>query len=99
MALLVNVDDIIISSPSSHIVNSLKPFLHSKFKLKDLGDLKYLIGLETTQSPKGIVLSQRNYTLQLLENTGFLACKPALVPMDPKGHLTNLEGDPITNIS
>ena len=77
VALLVYVDDIIIPSPSLHIVNSLKIFLHSKFNLKDLGDLKYFLGLEIARSNKGIVLSQRNYTLQLLEDTSFMGCKPS----------------------
>ena len=57
MALLVYVDDIIISSPSLQAVDSLKSFIHSKFKLKDLGDLNYFLGLEIAHSAKGIVLS------------------------------------------
>ena len=99
MALLVYVDDVIISNHSLHIVNSLKTFLHSKFKLKDLGDLKYFLGLEIARSTKGIILSQHNYTLQLLEDTGFLACKPTVVPMDPKAHLNSSEGDVLPDIS
>ena len=99
IALLVYVDDIIIAGPSSQIINSLKNFLHSQFKLKDLGCLKYFLGLEIAKSVKGIVLSQRHYTLQLLEDTGFLGCKPAKVPMDPKVRLNASDGDLLTDIS
>ena len=99
MALLIYVDDIIISYPSLHIVNSLKTFLHNKFKLKDLGDLKYFLGLEIPKSATDVALSQHNYTLQLLEDTSFLACKPTSVFMDPKLHINSLEGDVLFDIS
>ena len=39
------------------------------------------------------MLSQRHYTLQLLEDTGFLLCQPASVPMLPKQTLRSDEGD------
>ena len=42
VALLVSVDDIVITSPSSKNINALKDFLHSKFKIKRPGMLKVL---------------------------------------------------------
>lgn len=87
------MDDIIITGANSTIIDQLKHFLHSKFKLKDLGSLKYFLGLELARSKKGIVLSQRHYTLQLLEDTGFLTSKPTSFPMDPKLKLSSFEGD------
>ena len=88
VALLVYVDDIIITSPNTHVIASLKTFLHDHFKLKDLGFLKYFLGLEIAKFSQGLILSQRHYTLQLLEDTGYLACKPATLPMDPKASLS-----------
>lgn len=58
-------------------------------------DLKYLIGLEIARSSHGICLSQRNYILHLLEDTGFLACKPAVVTMDPRSRLTLHDDEPL----
>ena len=63
VALLVYVDDIVITSPSIAEIDELKLFLHSQFKLKDFGVLKYFLGLEIARSINGIVLSQRHYTL------------------------------------
>ena len=99
VALLVYVDDIIITGPSQLALDSLKTLLHSQFKLKDLGSLKYFLGLEIAWSTTGIVFTQRHYTLQLLEDTGFLACKPTSVPMDPKLRLTASDGDLLPDIS
>ncbi|TXG65219.1 hypothetical protein EZV62_006494 [Acer yangbiense] len=47
---------------------------------------------DMARSSAGIVLSQRHYTLQLLEDTGNLACKPVAVPMNPNVHLSALDG-------
>ncbi|KAJ9556963.1 hypothetical protein OSB04_011577 [Centaurea solstitialis] len=55
----------------------------SNRKIKDLGDLKYFLGMEVARSRKGIFLSQRKYVLDLLKETGMLGCKPADTPMDP----------------
>lgn len=76
IALLVYVDDIIIAGPSTSAIEYLKTFLKDLFKLKDLGTLKYFLGLEIARSQQGLFLCQRHYTLQLLEDTSF-PCKKA----------------------
>ena len=45
------------------------------------------------------MLSQRQYTLQLLEDSGYLACKPSTVPMDPTIRLSATEGDLLPDIT
>ncbi|RVW88818.1 Retrovirus-related Pol polyprotein from transposon RE1 [Vitis vinifera] len=50
---------------------------------KDLGKLKYFFGIEIAQSSSGVVLAQRKYALDILEETGMLDCKPVDTPMDP----------------
>lgn len=81
--LLVYVDDIILPGPSLDILASFKVLFNSKFKLKD-GELKYFSGLEIARSSTGLVISQRQYTLQILEETGYLGNKPVQVAMNPK---------------
>lgn len=88
VALLVYVDDIIVTSASSSLIDSLKVHLNNVFKLKDLGPL----GLELTRSSTRIFLSQRHYALQLIEDTGFLATKPCPLPMDPNIKLSASDG-------
>lgn len=93
IALLVYVDDIIITGPSSIQLQAFKNELSKAFRLKDLGPLKFFLGLEIARSRDGISVSQRKYTLQLLEDVGLLAAKPVTTPMDPSVVLNEKEGD------
>ncbi|KAG7537225.1 Leucine-rich repeat [Arabidopsis suecica] len=83
LCVLVYVDDIIIASNNDAAVDELKAQLKSCFKLRDLGPLKYFLGLEIARSAAGIYVGQRKYALDLLDETGLLGCKPSSIPMDP----------------
>ena len=50
--------------------------------MKDLGPLKYFLGIEVVRSKKGIFQSQRKCALDLLNETGMLACSPINTPME-----------------
>ena len=64
--LVVYVDDIVITGSDTTSISSLKAFLHTQFQTKDLGTLKYFLGVEVSRSKKGIYLSQRKYVLDFL---------------------------------
>ena len=53
-----------------------------EFEMKDLGELKYFLGIEVSRSKKGIFLSQWKYALNLLKETGMTECSPASTPME-----------------
>jgi len=56
--------------------------LNKTFKTKDLGDLTYFLGLKLARSKKGRIMNKRKYALELLKDTGLLACKPAITTVD-----------------
>ena len=95
--LVVYVDDIVITGSDCAGISSLKLFMHSKFHTKDLGELKYFLGVEVSRSKRGIFLSQRKYVLDLLAETGKMEAKPCSTPMIPNVHLTKDDGDPFDN--
>jgi hypothetical protein len=95
----VYVDDIILAGTSIAEFDRIKHILDSKFKIKDLGPLKYFLGLEVAQSREGISISQRKYCLDLLKDSGLLGAKPATTPLDPSIKLHNDDGKAYADIS
>lgn len=93
IALLVYVDDILLGSTSIQESNEVKEFLDSLFKLKDLGTIKYFLGLEIAKSPESISICQRKYTLDLLEENGLLGAKPVSTPIDYSHRLSRIENE------
>lgn len=82
MAVLVYVDDILITGASATPVQKVKYYLALSFKIKDLGDLKYSLGIEVARNITGAYLHQHKYTLDILQDTGLLSCKPSKIPME-----------------
>ena len=93
--LVVYVDDIVITDSDQDGIQKLKQHLFNHFQTKDLGKLKYFLGIKVAQSNSGVVISQRKYTLDILADTGMLDCKPVDIPMDPNVKLVPGQGEPL----
>ena len=87
------MDDIVITGTDQDGIQKLKQHFFSHFQTKDLGKLKYFLGIEVAQSNSGMVISQRKYTLDILTDTGMLDCKPIDTPMDPNVKLIPSQGE------
>ncbi|PNX92373.1 retrovirus-related Pol polyprotein from transposon TNT 1-94, partial [Trifolium pratense] len=97
--LLVYVDDVILAGNYMAEFTYIKDILHTAFKIKDLGQLKYFLGLEVAHSSKGISLCQRKYCLDLLSDSGFLGAKPITTPSDASLRLHNDIGPIFEDVS
>ncbi|GJS54117.1 ribonuclease H-like domain-containing protein [Tanacetum coccineum] len=97
LALLVYVDDITIIGNNVFEIEKFKVYLKSKFMIKDLGKLKYFLGIEIIDTSKGICLNQMKYVLNLLSKYDMLACKPTKTPLMSKLIISNeaTDNDPI----
>jgi hypothetical protein len=93
--LIVYVDDIVITGDDDAGIRDLKLHLTREFEVKDLGQLRYFLGVEVSRSSKGIYLSQRKYILDLLSEVGMLGCRPALTPIEQNHRLTSESGQPV----
>lgn len=60
----------------------IKLRLHHDLKIKNLGQLKYFIGLKVSHSKQGILLCQRKYYLDLLSNTCLFGPKLVITLVD-----------------
>lgn len=92
-ALLVYVDDIIVTGNDDKERQVLNQCLAEEFEIKALGRLKYFLGIEVAHSKQGIFISQQKYVTDLLKETGKTACKPASTPIDPNLRLGEAEND------
>lgn len=95
---VIYVDDMVITGNDSSAIGYLKRFLHDRFQIKDLGKLKYFLGIVVARSKLGISIWQRKYTLDILDDMGLLGAATVTFPMEQNLKLTltdcNLLHDP-----
>ncbi|GJR41783.1 ribonuclease H-like domain-containing protein [Tanacetum coccineum] len=93
IALLVYVDDIVITGNNLSEIEKFKLFLKSKFQIKDLEKLKYFLGIKFLDNKDGICLSQRKYCLELLHEYGMLDARHVDTPLPENTTLNHVETD------
>ncbi|KAE9592424.1 putative RNA-directed DNA polymerase [Lupinus albus] len=98
-AILVYVDDLVLIGNNLVELKHVKHVLHQCFRIKDLGPLRYFLGLEISKSKHGIHLNQRKYTLSLIEESGCLASRLVKTPFDPSIKLQLNQGEPFKDPS
>ena len=85
VAIVIYVDDLIIGGDSLEEIKDVKGLLRNEFDMKDMGELRYFLGIEMIRTPEGIWLSQRQYVLDMMSKYGMADCKPISVPLDQNG--------------
>ncbi|XP_020246350.1 uncharacterized protein LOC109824225 [Asparagus officinalis] len=98
--LLLYVDDMIITRSDSSTITSLKQHLQSQFEMKDLGSLRYFLGIEVASSSCGYILSQQKYITDILEcatlSDPSIATTPLFTPMEINLKLRHDDGHPLS---
>ena len=79
-------------------ISQLKQHMFNHFQTKVLGKLKYFLGIEVAHSKASVVISQRKYAVDILEETCMLDCKPVYSPMDPNVKLVPGQGKPLEDL-
>lgn len=62
--------------------NKLKKSLLSHLTLKDLGEVKHMLGIHVDRTSSELQMSQKKYIEKLLERFGMNDCKVARMPLD-----------------
>ncbi|KAK8952534.1 hypothetical protein KSP39_PZI003820 [Platanthera zijinensis] len=93
-ALIVYIDDIIITGDDQNEIQTLKARLTKEFEVKDLENLKCFLGIEVARSKHGIFISQRKYTPDLLEDSGMSGCRLADTPIEVNHRLGKMMVSP-----
>ncbi|XP_074266507.1 uncharacterized protein LOC141589782 [Silene latifolia] len=95
---LVYVDDLVIAGNNSAAIASFKSYLSRCFHMKDLGTLKYFLGIEVARSSEGIFLNQRKYALDIITETGLLGAKPVATPIEQHHQLGVATGELLSDV-
>ncbi|GKE25256.1 ribonuclease H-like domain-containing protein, partial [Tanacetum coccineum] len=85
--LLIYVDDIVLTTSSTALLQNIILSLHKEFEMTDLGALNYFLGISITRDTTGIFLSQNKYAMDILERAHALNCNPTRTPVDTKSKL------------
>lgn len=94
LRVLVYVDDLIIAGNSQQTIAQFKDYLSQCFHMKDLGLLKYFLGMEVARNSSGFYLCQRKYALEIITEAGLLGSKPVAFPI-PQNHMLKLSTTPL----
>jgi len=85
--LLLYVDDIVLTGSSSALLQHIVDCLRAEFAIKDMGVLRFFLGIDVKLTKDGFYLSQERYAEDILERAGMTNCKPASTPIDAKNKL------------
>ncbi|XP_019230181.1 PREDICTED: uncharacterized protein LOC109211137 [Nicotiana attenuata] len=99
VVLAVYVDEILLAGDDVSELNSLKFFLDSQFKIKDLGTVHYFLGLEVSQHPQGYLMTQQKYANDLLAEFNCQHFSPVLTPLNSSSKLVLDLGEPLIDPS
>ena len=84
IALLVYVDDILLTGSNSQLIAQLKHHLHRIFNTKDLGPIRRYLGVQFDRSHTGLHMHQKDYALSILQHFSMEECTPSPTPL-PEG--------------
>ena len=85
--LLIYVDDIILMASTTSLLQRIIHELCHEFAIRDLGMLKFFLGVQVRRDANDFFLTQAQYTEDILDCAGMANCKPAATPVDTKQKL------------
>ena len=91
------VDDMIITGDDHDGIESLKHDLARRFSMKDLGLLRYFLGIEVAQSKKGYLLSQTKYISDLFSRACLSDNRTVDTPLELNARYSPTDGVPLSD--
>ncbi|GJU09700.1 retrovirus-related pol polyprotein from transposon TNT 1-94 [Tanacetum coccineum] len=92
----IYVDDIIFASTNTALCNEFANLMTTKFKMSMMGQMSFFLGLQISQSPRGIFLNQSKYASEIIKKYGLLTSDSVDTPMVEKNKLDeDLQGTPV----
>nr|GEW80451.1 hypothetical protein [Tanacetum cinerariifolium] len=90
----IYVDDIIFASTNTAMCNEFANSMTTKFKMSMMGEMSFFLGLQNSQSPRGIFINQSKYASEIVKKYGMLSSDSVDTPLVEKSKLDeDLQGN------
>ncbi|GKG03159.1 retrovirus-related pol polyprotein from transposon TNT 1-94, partial [Tanacetum coccineum] len=83
----IYVDDIIFAASTPELCDLFAKIICLKFKMSTMEKISFFLGLQISQSPRGIFINQSKYALEYLKKYHFDSYDPVDTPMVEKSKL------------
>nr|GEX30193.1 retrovirus-related Pol polyprotein from transposon TNT 1-94 [Tanacetum cinerariifolium] len=83
----IYVDGIIFAASTPELCDLFVKIMDSKLKMSMMGKISFFLGLQISQSPRGIFINHSKYALESLKKYGFESCDPMDTPIVEKSKL------------
>ncbi|GKC23380.1 retrovirus-related pol polyprotein from transposon TNT 1-94 [Tanacetum coccineum] len=83
----IYVDDIIFAFTTPELCDQFSKIICSQFKMSIMGTISFFLGLQISQSPRGIFINQSKYALESLKKYGMESSDPLDTPIVEKSKL------------
>ncbi|GJX03442.1 retrovirus-related pol polyprotein from transposon TNT 1-94 [Tanacetum coccineum] len=92
----IYVDDIIFASTNTAMCDEFVNQMTTKFKMSMMGQMSFFLGLQISQSPKGIFINQSKYAFEIVKKYGLQSNNTVNTPMIENKNLDeDLQGKPV----
>nr|GEZ24737.1 hypothetical protein [Tanacetum cinerariifolium] len=91
----IYVDDIIFGFMNLKLSKQFEKLMHNKFEMSMIRELKFFLGIQIHQSPRGIFINQAKYAQEILIKHGMTSCDSISTPMATKHLDADLSGTPV----
>ena len=78
---LLYVDDVVIATENTQTMHKFKSYLMGKFKMTDLMEIKFFIGIKIDRTEEKLYLSQSAYIQNILNRFNMQDCKSVSTPL------------------
>ena len=89
----VYVDDILLTGNNNFVIKQIKQHLDAVFTIKDLGKLRFFLGIEVDYTSQGMILTQQKYAKDLLRTSGVTEFNYVVTPLPVNLKLNNSDGE------
>ncbi|GAU32209.1 hypothetical protein TSUD_277890 [Trifolium subterraneum] len=80
----LHVDYLLITGSNKNEIEKIKAQMSEEFDMTDLRKLQYFLGLEFSNTSKGLIVHQKKYVTDVLKRFNMMDCNPANTPMEIK---------------